>query len=107
MFREQQSQLRAGQDDLQACMDDIHRDMLSGDSTQGQSAVCQPSSAVFGRAVLLVHPLHMTYSLSKPWIRQLHRSICACLALDQNSVLQHLGAQGLGQVFSVQTPGTP
>ncbi|KAL3148627.1 hypothetical protein ABBQ38_014050 [Trebouxia sp. C0009 RCD-2024] len=32
--REQQSQLRAGQDDLQACMDDIHRDMLSGDSTQ-------------------------------------------------------------------------
>ena len=39
-FRGEQSQVRGGQDDvlhfLHSCMDDIHRDMLSGDNDTGQ-----------------------------------------------------------------------
>ena len=39
-FRTEQSQLRGEQDDvlhfLQSCMDDIHRDMLSGDNDTGR-----------------------------------------------------------------------
>jgi len=39
-FRSEQSQVRGGQDDvlhfLHTCMDDIHRDMCSGDSDTGQ-----------------------------------------------------------------------
>ncbi len=39
-FRSEQSQVRGGQDEvlhfLHSCMDDIHRDMLSGDNDTGQ-----------------------------------------------------------------------